>query len=344
MLVIFFRHELIYDSHFKIFYGGARKGNKGGPLVKISLLQEHFPEYRNRVNLVYCVSGQPYLSRESLLTIKRKNIPIVLNQNGVYSQGWYGSGWEYQNNKLRHAYELADFVFWQSEFCKYSAEVFLGMRPGPGEILFNAVDISKFKPRPVSNKSSFTFLVSGNLNVTHFYRVEAAMRAFYLLNKDIQDIDMIIAGVSDKLSIKMIDTLVSTLGLKGKIKLRGTYSQIEAPEIYNSADAYIMLKYMDASPNVVIEAMASGLPIIYSNTGGVGELVGEDAGIGISMDQDWSFPPTAPDPRKIADAMQQIIFAHADFSSTARAKAVKNFNLENWIGKHKEVFRRYVKY
>jgi glycosyltransferase involved in cell wall biosynthesis len=342
LTVIFCLEGLTNDSSYKIFYGGARKGYKGGPFVKISLLQKYFPEYRRRVNLVYCVSGQPYLSKKSLIRIKKKGIPIVLNQNGVYSQGWYGSGWEKQNDKLKHAYELADFVFWQSEFCKKSTEIFLGLRQGPGDILYNAVDISKFKPSPEILKSSFTFLVSGNLNISIFYRVEAAVRAFYLLNKKVKDTELMIVGVNDKLSMKLIKTLISDLGIKERVKIKGKYSQNQAPEIYNSSDAYIMLKYMDASPNVVIEAMASGLPIVYSDTGGVRELVGKDAGIGISMEQGWSIPPAAPDPRRVADAMHEVMFAHSEFSSAARTRAVKNFNIENWIDKHREVFRRYV--
>ena len=41
-------------------------------------------------------------------------------------------------------YHQADYVFWQSNFCKLSADKFLGKRIGPGEILYNSVDIMIF--------------------------------------------------------------------------------------------------------------------------------------------------------------------------------------------------------
>ena len=40
----------------RVFYGGARSGDVGGPLVKVKRLREFFPERRWDYNLVYCLS------------------------------------------------------------------------------------------------------------------------------------------------------------------------------------------------------------------------------------------------------------------------------------------------
>ena len=40
-----------------------------------------------------------------------------------------------------------------------------------------------------------------------------------------------------------------------------------------------MLKYKDPCPNSVIEAMSCGLPILYSNSGGLPELVNNRCGV-----------------------------------------------------------------
>ncbi len=46
----------------------------------------------------------------------------------------------------------ADYVFYQSEFCKRSADLFLGKREGGWEILYNAVDTTVFTPSsPLKN-------------------------------------------------------------------------------------------------------------------------------------------------------------------------------------------------
>ena len=49
-------------------------------------------------------------------------------------------------------------------------------------------------------------------------------------------------------------------------------------------------------PTVVLEALASGLPVVYSASGGTPELVGDDAGVGVPAPLDWEQDhPPAPE-------------------------------------------------
>ena len=329
------------NTEIKIYYGGAYKGDLGGPLVKVKRLTTNYPEHRYNFNLLYCLSNFPYLSGTSLKIIKRKGIPVVLNQNGVYFSGWYGNGWENKNKKLIPAYHLSDYIFWQSEFCKESADKFLGKKNIPGEVLFNAVDTTKFSPIEKQNKE-FTFLTTGVFIDSMLYRLIATVEAFYLFQKKQKETRLIIAGYMSKKSQIQINNLIFTRGLQNKIKVIGSYSQDFAPDIYASADAYIMLKYMDASPNVVIEAMACGLPIIYSATGGVPELVGHEAGVGLFLKKSWDSEPHAPEPHLVSDAMSHVLVNQKDLSINARSRAVEKFDLQKWLFRHGEVFKKYV--
>jgi glycosyltransferase involved in cell wall biosynthesis len=329
------------NENIRIYYGGAYKGDLGGPLVKVKRLSTVYPEYRYDFNLLYCLSNFPYLSDTSLKIIKRKGIPIVLNQNGVYFSGWYGNGWEDKNKKLAPAYHLSDYIFWQSEFCKESADNFLGKRDISGEVLFNAVDTTKFLPKQKQNKE-FTFLTTGVFIDSMLYRLTATVEAFYLFQKKYKETQLVIAGYMSKKSQIQINDLIFARELQSKIKIIGSYSQEFAPEIYAGADAYIMLKYMDASPNVVIEAMACGLPIIYSSTGGVPELVGHDAGVGIILKENWESEPHAPEPHLVSDAMSHVLTNQNNLSIHARSRAVEKFDLQKWMYRHGEVFKKYV--
>ena len=69
-----------------------------------------FPEHRFNFNLVYTLSNTPYLSEQALRHIKKKNIPLVLNQNGVFYPGWFGSNWAKHNLIMSKAYHSADHV------------------------------------------------------------------------------------------------------------------------------------------------------------------------------------------------------------------------------------------
>ena len=66
------------------------------------------------------------------------------------------------------------------------------------------------------------------------------------------------------------------------------YTQEQAPNIYQMANAAIMLKQNDPCPNTVIEAMACGLPIIYADNGGLPELVGDNCGYSIQWKESFS--------------------------------------------------------
>ena len=96
-------------------------------------------------------------------------------------------------------------------------------------------------------------------------------------------------------------------------------------------------KFNDPCPATVVEALACGVPVVYSASGGVPELVGGDAGIGIPAEESWDRDLT-PDPVAMADAVVRVADDHARFSAAARARAVERFDLRPWLRRHRDVF------
>jgi glycosyltransferase involved in cell wall biosynthesis len=83
--------------------------------------------------------------------------------------------------------------------------------------------------------------------------------------------------------------------------------------------------------------MACGLPVVYSRSGGVPELVGEEAGVGVDVPASWeeSHPPNADAAaRAVVDAYER----RATFGAAARQRAVELFDVRRWIARHQEVF------
>lgn len=325
-----------------VYYGGARSGDQGGPLVKVQRLRRYFPEDKRRFNLVYVLSNAPYLPAFALRALKARGIPIVHNQNGVFYPAWFDGDWRGENARMALSYRLADHVFFQSDFCRRAAEQFLGPLEGTGEILHNAVDTRHFSPGQRTAPQAdgpFVALVTGKITHHLFYRIDSTVHGVARARETGLDVRLRIAGTLDASSLAETRDLAARLGLADAIDLTGPYTQSEAPDVYRGADVYITTKHNDPCPNAVIEALASGLPVIYSDTGGVPELVGAEAGIALPCAEDWE-RAHVPDAADIAGALERVANDDGSMAAAARRQAVDRFDITDWIERHRQVFTR----
>ena len=71
---------------------------------------------------------------------------------------------------------------------------------------------------------------------------------------------------------------VAELGLTDSVTFAGSVPQGDLPLFYRAADVFALSSDFDNSPNVVLEAMASGLPVVATDVGGVRDFVAEGIG------------------------------------------------------------------
>ncbi len=330
------------DGRIAVCYGGAFDGDVGGPLVKVRSLMRRFPERRTGYSLLYLLSNALYLPQPVVDAASRAGVPVVLNQNGVFYPAWFPKGWERENARIAKVHAAASHVIYQSEFCRRCAERFLGPRGDRWEILPNAVDTALFRPADQSLRSRpFTFLVTGKIGASTAYRLTSSIEGFAAARKGGLDVRLVIAGTIDRDVEIEARTLADRLDIAYAVAFGGPYAAHEAPAIYQTADAYLMTKHNDPCPNVVLEALACGLPVLYSASGGVPELVGEDAGVRLLVPESFDGTPV-PAPAAIAAGMARIIRSHAAMSRAARTSAVARFDLAAWLDRHAALFARLV--
>lgn len=329
----------------RVFYGTDRlprrtEGATGG-IVKCQDLAPLFPNVAQNPNIVYLVSSAlplqaPYLARLA----HAAGAGIVLNQNGVAYPAWHGPGWERVNAPMREVLQLADHVFYQSEFCRKAADLFLGPRAGPGEILYNPVDTGTFTPAVRRPDDGPVLLCAGSHH--SFYRVSVAIETLALLARQFPGARLVLAGryrwqPSEEQSLEQARECARSLGVGRAVEFRGPYTQEQAPALYRAAHVLLHTKYADPCPRVVVEAMACGLPVAYSATGGVPELVGGDAGVGVPGPVDWErdHPPA---PAELAAAVTGILGSYERFAAAARERTVLRLDTGQWVRRHEEVF------
>jgi glycosyltransferase involved in cell wall biosynthesis len=105
----------------------------------------------------------------------------------------------------------------------------------------------------------------------------------------------------------------------------------DVAEVLASLDVSVLPSASESLSNVVIESMASGLPVIASDAGGNPELIGEDRGVLVR----------AGNERELAQAMGKLLQDagwRARIGERARKFARENFTIEDLRKRHAELY------
>lgn len=139
--------------------------------------------------------------------------------------------------------------------------------------IFNGIDTTFYQPNKRTledKKREFRILLASRL--TRRKGFNYAIDAFARLVKKYPQIKIQIAGGEGNAMAELKEQ-VRKLKLVDKINFSGLYTKEESPAIYNWADVFVMPSLNEGMSNNLLEALASGLPVLMTPTGGAEELV-----------------------------------------------------------------------
>jgi glycosyltransferase involved in cell wall biosynthesis len=254
---------------------------------------------------------------------------------------------DYVNKILKTNFLLSNGIIYQSNFSKRMVEAHISNSQKDSTIIYNGVDIKKFFPNSSNNITKrINILVSHKLwPIKRFDQIPKIIKVLLSRHVDVH-VNVLGDGVINPLfffenSLIRFRKEVAKLGLEDNFTFHGHIDPELLPSFYRSNDLMLNLSFADPCPNVVIEAMASGLPVIAPNHGGIPELVCiSDLLIKENINEenffsfyDYSNFPSI-DPIEYAD---RIIFAKDNNSflkNTMRDIAVSKFNIDNVAAKY----------
>jgi glycosyltransferase involved in cell wall biosynthesis len=143
-----------------------------------------------------------------------------------------------------------------------------GRRGVHAEIVPNIVDLARFRPA-APPPGRLHALVARNLE--DIYDVPTALRAFARLRAAHPRARLTVAGSGPRRPD--LERLCADLGIADAVTFTGRVDNERMADLYRDADVLLNPALADNMPNSLLEAMASGVPIVSTNVGGVPYLV-----------------------------------------------------------------------
>jgi glycosyltransferase involved in cell wall biosynthesis len=113
-----------------------------------------------------------------------------------------------------------------------------------------------------------------NRNLEPHYNVECVLRAFALVQARVQEARLVVAG--DGSQRRYLRELAQSLKLRN-VEFAGAVTPDQMLAWYDQADIFVNASDIDNQPLSIIEAFASGLPVVTTNAGGIPYMVVNDA-------------------------------------------------------------------
>jgi glycosyltransferase involved in cell wall biosynthesis len=122
------------------------------------------------------------------------------------------------------------------------------------------------------------------------------------------------------------DRCVAAIRPEDQIELRGPYAQIE--EYFRCADLFVLLSELEGMPNVIPEAMASGVPVLTTQFRGFSTDLGRDG---------RELVITQRNPEEVSEALSRLLGDPQRLGTLAAAG-------RTWVQEHQDVERTLDRY
>lgn len=216
--------------------------------------------------------------------------PIVQRLDGIW---FHPEQYHTHNIGIKHLYDRADKVIWQTEFDRAMITHHWGERDGL--VIANGIDLDAIPniDAILASPGSPLFDAACKLNdlrsrCDRLFVCASNWHGQKRLKKNIELFKRVCSN-DDRLIVlgKNPDHVIDDL----QVMYLGSLTHELCLLIYTIADWMIHLAWLDHCPNVVVEALACGCPVICTDSGGTHEVVRKN-GIVLNEDRQYNYELT----------------------------------------------------
>lgn len=150
----------------------------------------------------------------------------------------------------------------------------LALKTNPNQeiaVIRNGVDTEQFRPDETRRDPSIFVVTSGATRVTARKGLRYLVEAVAMLAPQYPELRLDILGDGDEK--ETLEALVAERKIDNVVRFLGRIPREETYRYYQRADLFVLPSANEGMSNAMLEALASGLPIITTDTGGTKELV-----------------------------------------------------------------------
>jgi glycosyltransferase involved in cell wall biosynthesis len=236
--------------------------------------------------------------------------------------------------KINRARFVVTCTGYNARYLKNLAEA-AGCRT-PLHVIYHGIDLSFFNFAPAPRPGPpYRILSVGRLVAKKGY--DTLLKSLKLL--DLAGLDFHFTHIGSGEMKPQLTGMISDLNLKHRVKLLGTLPHTEVIKHYRQAHCFALASKVapngdrDGIPNVLIEAMATGVPVVATKVSAIPELV-EHGSTGVLVQPD--------DPGGMAGAIQDILLHPEKYEGhivRSRARAEKDFNNQHCVQRLHSLFK-----
>ncbi len=195
-----------------------------------------------------------------------RGVPVVVNYRGGEAAGFLlRSAPKVRRSMSRTARLIVPSRFLQEIFGRH------GMT---AEVVPNVVDLDCFFPsetaKATAGRPASPHLVVAR-NLEPIYDNETALRTFAIVLRSHPEARLTVAGSGPEAG--RLRRIAAELGIAARVRFTGRLDRDEMAGLYREADIALNPSLADNMPNSLLEAMASGLPVVSTNVGGIPFMV-----------------------------------------------------------------------